>query len=74
MIARAARKGKKMITSAECAKGKESYETFNMSGKSYVQYDYRAPDGELFSCVKRNVRFCREARNRWLLQKERICK
>ena len=49
--------------------GQEQYETFTrrVGGKSkkYVQYDYRHPDGELFSCVKPTLAACRAARDEW---------
>ena len=38
------------------AAGTEKYESFQMSigrkRRTFVQYDYRHTDGELFSCVK----------------------
>ena len=44
----------------------EQYESFTMGRKRYVQYDYRAQGGELFSCVKPTLEQCREARDEWL--------
>ena len=55
-----------------CAAGKENYTTFRMSGflgKKYgemYQYDYRTPDGELFSCVAKTLEECRTRRDNWL--------
>jgi hypothetical protein len=34
-----------------------------------VQYDYRALDGELFSCDKSTLEACRAARDAWLEKK-----
>jgi len=50
--------------------GQENYEFFYMGTgkrrKKYYQYDYRAEDGELFSCVKSTLGACRIARDEWL--------
>ena len=43
----------------------ERYETFKNHGKKYVQYDYRAADGELFSCVGKTLNECRTKCNEW---------
>jgi len=49
-----------------CPNGQENYEEFEARrGKSYVQYDYRDHDGTLFSCVKKTLAACREARDEW---------
>lgn len=42
---------------SQCPKGTEHYETFTAMGRGqrgtvFFQYDYRAEDGTLFSCVK----------------------
>lgn len=34
--------------------------------KKYCGYDYRHSNGELFSCVKKNLEECRAARDVWL--------
>ncbi len=52
-----------------CAKGAESYEFFKMSGKKYVQYDYRDDGGELFSCVAKTLEAARIKRDNWLNQR-----
>ena len=53
--------------------GQEQYQKLtNGTGsrkKSYIQYDYRHPDGELFSCVKLTLEACRTARDEWLDRK-----
>jgi hypothetical protein len=53
---------------AVCAKGEERYEEFysKIAQKWLVQYDYRAEDGRLFSCVRKSVEKCRESRDNWL--------
>lgn len=33
--------------------------------KKMVQYDYRAADGELFSCIRLTLEACRAARDEW---------
>lgn len=53
---------------AVCENGQERYEEFysKIARKRLVQYDYRTPDGRLFSCVRKTVEACRESRDRWL--------
>lgn len=51
-----------------CAIGQESYERFtspHFKG-TRIQYDYRLPDGQLFSVVAKNLKLAREKRDRWL--------
>lgn len=49
-----------------CLEDSESYEEFYSHGKKRVQYDYRTPDGDLFSCIADNLTSAREKRERWL--------
>ena len=46
--------------------GQEKSERFTAGGRTYYQYDYRTPAGELFSCVGRSLMDCRTKRNNWL--------
>ena len=48
--------------------GQEQFETFKsrVNKKTYVMYDYRDHDGNLFSCVCRTLEKCRKKRNEWL--------
>ena len=48
---------------SQCQKGCENYETFTHRRKKFYQYDYRAEDGELFTCVKPTLSECRKARD-----------
>ena len=53
-----------------CLRGKEQYEYFHYrNGKRYVQYDYRAFDGELFSIITPTLGEARRACNKWLNEK-----
>lgn len=52
-----------------CPKGEEKYECFNYGSKSLYQYDYRADDGELFSCVCTTLDMCIAKRDEWLSKK-----
>lgn len=49
--------------------GQEQYESFTRKvgrkAKKYCQYDYRSPDGELFSCIRKSLEECRKARDEW---------
>lgn len=48
--------------------GEERYERFySKAVRGYrVQYDYRTPDGELFSCVAKTLEAARTRRDEWL--------
>jgi len=56
--------------------GQEQYEEYQTAfvrpGRptERVQYDYRALDGELFSCVRRTYDQCRRARDAWLAARQ----
>ena len=53
-----------------CAAGSENYTIFTarLGRKSVkrVQYDYRTPEGELFSCVGKDIEDCRRKRDEWV--------
>lgn len=57
-----------------CPAGSENYEIFTtrLRGKRVkrVQYDYRTPDGELFSTVASSLTECRHRRDEWLSKRE----
>lgn len=57
-----------------CAAGSENYTTFStrLGRKSVkrVQYDYRTPEGELFSCVGKDIEDCRRKRDEWVRTKK----
>ena len=50
--------------------GEEKYEKFTTrvgrKSRTMYQYDYRTPDGELFSCVAPSLESCRAKRDAWL--------
>lgn len=51
----------------DCKPGEEQYEKFNTpSSTERIQYDYRTYDGQLFSCIARNLVIARAKRNEWL--------
>lgn len=59
-----------MLNPQNLRPGEEQYEVFTSRiGKRMVQYDYRDNDGTLFSCVRRTLGDCRNARNIWLANK-----
>ncbi len=53
-----------------CERGRERYETFvsTLFSGERVQYDYRTPDGRLFSCVGKTLEICRQRRDKWLAE------
>uniref|UniRef100_A0A6M3L1K2 DUF3873 domain-containing protein n=1 Tax=viral metagenome TaxID=1070528 RepID=A0A6M3L1K2_9ZZZZ len=48
------------------ANGQEKYEVFGRPGRRRVQYDYRTPEGKLFSCVAKSLTEARERRDQWM--------
>jgi hypothetical protein len=55
-----------------CKAGEEKYTKCILGafyGKIYYQYDYRHPDGELFSTLQETLELCREKRDKWLQKK-----
>lgn len=45
----------------------EQYEEYkDFQGRTLFQYDYRAEDGKLFTCVRECIAECIEAKNKWL--------
>lgn len=52
--------------------GEERFEYFTGAARPrrrLCQYDYRASNGELFSCVRPTLEDCRNARDAWLKMK-----
>jgi hypothetical protein len=57
-----------------CEQGQENYTTFHPAHRpkqTFYQYDYRHPDGELFSTVTPTLEECRSRRNEWIAEKAR---
>lgn len=54
--------------------GKEQHEIFTVDRPvkkiEHVQYDYRAVDGKLFSCVSKSLDAARSKRDRWIAKRE----
>ena len=55
-----------------CLEGQEQYEEYfsTVLNCNVVQYDYRAINGELFSCCAINLRHARDKRDKWLRKNE----
>jgi hypothetical protein len=57
-----------------CEKGREKYTKCVLGafrGRIYYQYDYRHPDGELFSTLRETLDECRTERDKWVQAKNR---
>lgn len=57
-----------------CEKGQENYTTFvagAFRGTEYYQFDYRTPEGELFSTIAKSLEECRKQRDEWLQKKQK---
>lgn len=56
--------------------GQEQYESYTTGRRgrevTRIQYDYRAPDGQLFSCVDVSVENCRHRRDLWVQNERRF--
>lgn len=46
--------------------GQERHEEFKSPRGKRVQYDYRTPQGKLFSCVANSLAEARQRRDNWL--------
>jgi len=57
-----------MLDPKNIGPGEEQHEYYicRVTKKRRCQYDYRAPDGTLFSCVRLTLEDCRRARDVWL--------
>jgi hypothetical protein len=53
---------------ANCLPGQELYVSFTsrVLRGDYIQYDYRTPEGQLFSCVAKTLENARSRRDAWL--------
>jgi hypothetical protein len=53
---------------ANIANGEEQWEAYfsKLSKKQLIEYQYRAENGKLFSCVRPTVEKCRDLRDEWL--------
>jgi len=51
--------------------GEEKYKTFNTKRGERVQYDYRALDGDLFSCVAKTLEAARLRRDEWIVKRNK---
>lgn len=52
--------------------GSENYQRIKLAAmprKTFVQYDYRHIDGELFSTVASSLEICRQRKEEWLRTK-----
>lgn len=49
-----------------CQPGEEHFEEYENDGVLFIQYDYRTPSGELFSCIGRSLEGCRARRDKWI--------
>lgn len=63
-----------MINPNDLNKGAEQYEpcTSAITKKILVQYCYRHIDGEIFACVRPTLEKCREARDKWIQEKDTV--
>ena len=57
------------------APGQEQYETYYSPTlhATCIQYDYRTPQGQLFSCAAPTLEAARARRDAWLLAKAKRC-
>ena len=58
--------GRDILDPKNIAPDEEQYEKFNSHIRKNpwrYQYDYRHPDGEMFSCIKKTLAECRAARD-----------
>jgi len=60
-----------MLSPHNIGHGEEQHEIYKdrVTKKRRCQYDYRANDGTLFSCVRATLQDCRAARDEWLAKR-----
>jgi len=59
-----------MLNPKNLKQNEEQYEYYiDSRGRRCCQYDYRAEDGKLFSCVRATLERCRTSRDEWLKRK-----
>ena len=56
-----------------CKKGEEQYSEFKKGAKTFIQYDYRTENGELFSCIDLSLENCRARRDKWQNSDNELC-
>ena len=56
-----------MLNPKNLLPGEEQHEYYKdrVTRKRRCQYDYRAADGEFFSCIRLTLEACRAARDEW---------
>ena len=52
--------------STTTARGTEHYEPFIARHVSFIQYDYRHTNGNLFSTIATSLEICRQRRDEWI--------
>lgn len=62
-----------MLDPKNLKNGESQHEEYysNTCKRNLIQYDYRHTNGELFSTVKRTLKDCVVARNKWIDLKEK---
>ncbi len=57
-----------MLDPKNCLAGQEQHEEFysTTADAMRIQYDYRSPEGQLFSCIAKSLEMSRQKRDRWL--------
>ena len=62
-----------MLSPENLQNGQEQYESFQSSiaRRTVYQYDFRAEDGALFSCVGKSLKECRARKDAWLSKREK---
>ncbi len=56
-----------MVKMQNCKPNEEKFNEFNSRGKGKViMYHYRTSQGELFSCIGKNIDVCRKKKDEWL--------
>lgn len=56
-----------VLDASTCLEGEEQYEAFLVRASVYYHYDYRAPDGVLFSTIAPTLEECRKRKKEWFI-------
>ncbi len=65
------RERKPALIAADCRPGREQHQEYysELARRMQVHYDYRTPDGVLFSCLDITLATCQARRNAWLVER-----
>ena len=70
-LAQRGRERQAALKASDCRPGREQHQEYysELAGRRQVHYDYRTPDGTLFTCIDNTLADCQARRNAWLVER-----